>query len=616
MANSGKRPTPKKSRPERAAEQKLTKDYGLLAEQPLSVAGLDRLTRNNVVISAVMDGNKERVLSRYGDLLWEMWPFVTVPNVRENEKRLDWSRIPAAYRDVCMSVVFRYWRVGTKGSTLPGVSSLVCLLYDLATFCRFLEASGVGSMADVHPIHIANYVHAQKSRGIAATTLVHRFSAIEKLYAFRDQHPEGLRIHPWPESSAYDVAGFTGHGRKDAKRDGKTPLIPAAVAQALFLHAEGILKTADTVLEERDHGLRSAWHDPEVTAIRNACFYLLGVLTGMRSSELSSIEVGAGRAEVKNGYTYHWIKSVEHKTKKRLVEYLMPSMGHDILRVLERSSEPYRGKLAAQLADWEADTEHKSAKRLQQIASARANLNKLFLGNSIIGIVPVSNVGWTRILKSFAKDARVDWDLAAHQMRRLYAYTFVRHRLGGLLFLKEQFKHSSIDMSQLYAANPNQDAALYDEILEEVRLRKIETIAGWMDGDELLAGGAGKKIMALRALDFPSRASMIEETADKINIRSNGHAWCLAQDEGCGGVCGVYEKTRCSGCRTSVIDSRFMPFWQETYRHSKELLVEARKLGPGATKRVQRDIEAAERVLADLGVELPMEVQDDNAAAP
>jgi integrase len=616
MAKTRKRPTPKKSRPERAAKRPLVKAYGLLAEQPLSLEGLDSLTRDNVVISAVMDGDKVRVISRCGELVWEMWPFVTLPNARKSKKRLDWSRIPESYREACQNAVFRYWRVGTKGSTQPVVGTLLQLLNDLAVFCRFLESLGVASLADVRPIHIANFVHDQKTRGYSAATLVHKFLAIEKLYLFRNQHPEGLSIHPWPESSACEVAGYTENGYKDAKRDSKTPLIPMALAQALFVHAEAILKTAHALLDERNAGVRSAFRDSRITAIRNACFYLLGVLTGMRSSELSSIEVGAGRTEVRNGYTYHWAKSVEHKTKKSLVEYLMPSMGHDILRVMERWSEPYRKKLAAQLAEREADTEHKSAKRLQQVATARVNLNKLFLGNGTGGLVPVSGTGWVGALKQFAKDAGVEWYLAPHQMRRLYAYTFVRHRLGGLLFLKEQFKHSSLNMSQLYAANPKQDAALYDEILEEVRLQKIDAVAAWLHGDELLAGGAGKKIMALRAHDFPNRAAIIEETADKINIRSNGHAWCLAQDEGCGGVCGVYEKTRCGGCHTSVIDSRFKPFWQETYRHSMELLAEAQTLGPGAVKRVQRDIEASARVLKDLGVELPMDEQDGCAATP
>ncbi|MCZ0211833.1 hypothetical protein OZK63_41475, partial [Streptomyces sp. UMAF16] len=59
--------------------------------------------------------------------------------------------------------------------------------------------------------------------------------------------------------------------------------------QGLFIHAENILKNARGILDERDAGRRSAWQDAEVTAIRNACFYLLGVLTGMRSSELSAL---------------------------------------------------------------------------------------------------------------------------------------------------------------------------------------------------------------------------------------------------------------------------------------------------------------------------------------
>lgn len=612
MAKTRKPSAPKKSCPERAAKLPLVKAYGLLAEQPLSLAGLDSLTRRNVVISAVMDGDKVRVISRCSELVWEMWPFVTRPNAQKSKKRLDWSRIPESYREACQNAVFRYWRVGTEGSTQPGVATLLNLLNDLAVFCRFLESLGVASLADVRPIHIANFVHGQKTRGHAVSTLTHRFNAIEKLYLFRDQHPEGLFFHPWPESSACEVAGRVGPAMKDTTRNGKTPLIPMTVAQALFVHAEAILKTAHALLDERDAGVRSVFMDSLVIAIRNACFYLLGVFTGMRSSELVSIEVGAGRTEVLNGYTYHWVKSVEHKTKKGRVEYLMPSMGHDILRVMERWSEPHRKKLAAKLAEWEADTEHKSAERLQQIANARANLNKLFFGSG--NDLALSNDRCWQILKQFAKDAGVEWDLAPHQMRRLYAYTFVRHRLGGLLFLKEQFKHSSINMSQLYAANPRQDPALYDEILEEVRLQKIDAVAAWLHGDELLAGGAGKKLMTLRAHDFPNRAAMIEETADKINIRSNGHAFCLAQDEGCGGVCGVYEKTRCGGCHTSVIDSRFKPFWQETYRHSKELLPEAEKLGPGAVKRVQRDIEASAKVLKDLGVELPMDEQDDSAA--
>ena len=67
-------------------------------------------------------------------------------------------------------------------------------------------------------------------------------------------------------------------------------------------------------------------------------------------------------------------------------------------------------------------------------------------------------------MKGFAAYAGVDWRLSPHQLRRAYAWTFVRHRLGNVLFLKEQFKHSSIEMTQLYAANPMQDDALFEDL--------------------------------------------------------------------------------------------------------------------------------------------------------
>ncbi|WP_028232610.1 tyrosine-type recombinase/integrase [Paraburkholderia mimosarum] len=589
-----------------AAGRALTHAYGLLIEQPLSVAGLDETIRRNVVISAVVDNGQERALSRYGDLVWEMWLFVSTPNSHDSSKRLNWSRIPEPFREVSKAVMFRYWRVGSEGSTPPGVSWLRHFLDHLAVFFRYLESVGVASVTDVHPIHITNYVHIQKDSGQVSGTLASKFCALERLYEFRDEHPDGLRFHPWPNSSAGEIAGRVGQARKDGEKDSKTPLIPLPVAQALFNHAEKILRNADGILNERDAGRRPTWQDPEVIAIRNACFYLLGVLTGMRNSELSGIEVGAGRTEIKNGHTFHWIKSFEHKTKKGVVEFLMPNMGHDILRVLERWSEPYRMRLAERLQEWESNQGERTHRRMQKIADARSNLNKLFLGNGLRGIVSVSGDGWGDALQTFAKGAGVSWALAPHQMRRLYAYSFARHRLGGLLFLKEQFKHSSINMTQLYAANPHQDAALYDEILEEARQHKIKTITGWLEGEELLAGGAGKKIMALRAQDFPDRKAMIEETSERITIRSTGHAWCLAKDEGCGGS-GIYEKRRCGTCRNGIIDGNFKPFWQETYRHHRELVEEASKFGPGDVKRVQRDLEEAARVLNDLGVELPGE---------
>lgn len=198
-------------------------------------------------------------------------------------------------------------------------------------------------------------------------------------------------------------------------------------------------------------------------------------------------------------------------------------------------------------------------------------------------------------------------------MRRLYAYTFVRHRLGDMLFLKEQFKHSSIDMTQLYGSDPLQDVALYDDILSELIAYKAGVVAQWLEKDEPLAGGAAPRLMEMRANDFDNRKELLIETSRRVNMRSTGHSWCLAQDEGCGGS-GIYAKGTCGDCRNGVIDRRFIPIWQEAYRHHKELRMDAQELGPGVVMRVERDLNQAAKILKDLGVEVDAEEGDGQIA--
>jgi integrase len=596
------------------AKKRIGKSYELLADQPTSLAELPPDERGNVVVSAVLndDGNTV-VLSRVKDLVWEMWPFVTTPNTSEGNKRLDWSGIPEDYREACQNVLYRYWKVGRAGWEAPGVSTLQKTLQRLKIVCRFADSLKLGSLAHMGGLHIANFVDGRKKAGLAPSTLNHQFLVVELLYLFRSQHHEALQVHPWPDSSAAEMAGKVGQDQKDARKVALTPLISVDVAQALYRYAKGILGRAEALLDERERGERSAFKDSEITGIRDACFYLMGVLTGMRSSELSSIEIGAGRTEDKNSITFHWVASVEHKTKKGPVEYLMPAMGHDILRVLERWAKPCQERLAEQIAAMERMGGKRTAKELKWLANARRNTRKLFLGYRT-DITPVTDVRWTQILTQFAIDAGTAWKLAPHQMRRLYAYTFVRHRLGDMLFLKEQFKHSSIDMNQLYASNPLQDAGLYDDILTELMTYKAGVVSQWMEKDEPLAGGAAEKIKELRAHDFESRKELLNDTSHRVNMRSTGHSWCLAQDEGCGGS-GLYAKGECGGCKNGIIDGRFIPIWQEAYRHHKELRKEAAEMGPGVVKRVERDLAQAAKVLKDLGLDVDAKDDDDQAAS-
>ena len=200
-----------------------------------------------------------------------------------------------------------------------------------------------------------------------------------------------------------------------------------------------------------------------------------------------------------------------------------------------------------------------------------------------------------------ARMAGTDWLLTPHQCRRTYARNIVESRMGraSLVFLKWQFKHSSISMTQLYASNPMQDASLFDEVLEEMTEFKVDLIESWL-GEQPLSGGAGHEIKKARVIALKSRSALLSETAAQVHIRATGHGWCLAQEKGCGGA-GLYEATRCVGCKNGVIDESFVEIWKGIYAQQTELLA-IDDAGPAVKQRAERDVQWARQVMVDLGV--------------
>jgi hypothetical protein len=208
-------------------------------------------------------------------------------------------------------------------------------------------------------------------------------------------------------------------------------------------------------------------------------------------------------------------------------------------------------------------------------------------------------------MHSFAVHVGVDWALATHQFRRTFAANVANHVLGDLIYLKHHYKHWSIDMTALYALNTQQELELFDEVLQAVREKKIRIIEHWLDDDCMVIGGAATGVKAFKAKyrleTVATRKKLAEDTSDLVNIRATGHGWCLASDAGCGGQ-GLYEPTRCLDCRNGVIDSSHVPVWRNILVQQRELLVSAADCGPSGSRRIQRDLAHAEKVLGDLGI--------------
>jgi site-specific recombinase XerD len=586
------------------------KAYELLAAQPEAPVALTETERARIVVSAVADDDgTEHPVSLFGDDIWDLSPLFEQTNVKESSKAIEWpSDCPKELVEDVKSALYAWLKRGREGSKpAKAVTVIGTFTASARPFMRWLRDLNVRRFDELKPMHISNYVHHCKTElKLNGDGLKGRLTMLDVLWAFRGDTVHPLGFFPWGDSSFTVVCGVHGPGGRASRQQdavGKTPLIPPEVQAKIFEYCEGMVRRADEILAEPGLGPMNRPNSRQF-ALRDACMYLLAITSGMRNDEVMGIETGAGRSETLKGVVYHWVATVEHKTGKGRVEYLVPGLALEVLKVLERYASPLQLELAAELSSLRGRAAAgRTAKQVLEIRRLEKSSKRLFLtcrGNAG-RVAGLNNLGCNIALKRVAKAAGVSWDLNTHQARRTYARTFVESRMGrrSLLFLKWQLKHTSMSMTQLYAANPLQDRSLYDEILDELTEFKTELVGNWL-GETPLSGGAGREIMRMRAIPIANRSSLVRLTAEQVHIRATGHGWCLAQERGCGGA-GLYEATQCVDCKNGVIDDGFRETWQGIYEQQVELL-DLDDVGPAAMRRAQREAVLARRVLEDLGV--------------
>jgi hypothetical protein len=329
--------------------------------------------------------------------------------------------------------------------------------------------------------------------------------------------------------------------------------------------------------------------------------------------------------------TFHWVRTREFKTTGgKEVDFLVPPEAFESLKLLQSYAEPLQLRLAEE-ASWlerllsdgaEGDgllsngmTLADAVQRLNHVRqiSKHMLLNLSHAASDQLGLgsrVEVMSGGSCyNALKRLAISAGVDWELTNHQCRRTFAYNVANSRLGrmGLVFIKWQFKHASISWTQLYASNPRQDQALYDEFNEAMFDSKVELLEAWNEADARLSGGAGQKLMQTRATPVKDFKELLEATADSVILRSTGHAWCMSGTKGCRGQ-GVYDPTMCGGCSQAIIDESQGSRWQMIHLDNLRLAA-ITDCGHAVELKAKRAVDMSTQVLVDLCVKLPTKEQ-------
>ena len=576
-----------------------------------------------------LDNGQYHVLSRFEQDTW-LLPDNWFPNdTREYHRKLNFANITTPSLKSAAKIIMArlIWgdeslRGRRRGTTLQGSFSMI------VSFLKWLPTLKITTLSDVNPLVAMQYVTYVKSlksnrikkqdKSIATSSIFKRLYAVEVCYWQSRETQYGFE-HPWPESSAQALSGDNSRGKP------KTEIIPDKVLVPLFQHAELVLGRASemlrlqTLLSEfvpkgrnktsqsaeratllKNHGWQSDRHklNKSVMELRNCCFLIILLTTGIRIHEMCNLKRGNWYSEVRDSERFYFIGSKSEKTGEGNTHWLCPEITINALKVLDKLMLPMQALLEEQLVNAQLHGEIKEAERLKRF-SGSLMLGKITNQSNRISVLNGFSVNDS--LQQIADALALDFNLTPHQFRRTFAVYVVHHKLGDLRYLRDHFKHWSMDMSILYGMNDKQDLELYNEIYAAFDDERQGIIGHWLEPDTPISGGLAPQIRNLRDKNTPtrtykSRSSIIRLISEQVYLRSTGLAWCTNDDGSCAGG-------QCDECEHAVIDDKKQAFWEGVYAQQTELK-QIDDLGDSGQSTVNKAILRCEKVLSDLGADI------------
>ena len=582
---------------------------------------------NAVITGMRLENGLYHVLSRYGDAAWTLPDSLFSAGDQDNQY-LNFLRAPVVFRETLRVCMAHYILKGIEGRSRPKGSTICKFFQQAVSFLTWLEDQRITRLSDVTPLIAQQYVEFckglknKKGEPISGSAKCRRFVAVETLQIL-SQHGDDPMRPPWPESSATHLAGLTGRGAP-YHQEARTEIIPDGILGPLFQSAVEWLDRADEIIRLRvqvetwkaegcdQDFIRSrlqelGWTRREIRAaarhLQTACMGIILITSGIRISELCSLENQCSFKTLDDeGEVFHWMRGTSYKTGTGNCEWLVAEITHRALAVAESLGRPLQAQLEQRVADLRTATPQNP-----DITRLNGHAQRLFLTvahNQSNRIGTLTRCTAALRLNAFAAQCGLDWHFASHQFRRTFAVYAAHSAFGDLRYLRDHFKHWSLDMTTLYAMSRQQDADLYDTVGLAALDIKTELLEHWLEPDAILTGGATEQIKTFRTKNEAvatkqDRAEMANSISPLVHLRATGVAWCTADTGGCNGGQGA-EKTRCGDCGNAVIDESHKSVWQGMYAQQIELRG-ITDIGPGGAERVERDIQRCGVVLKGLG---------------
>lgn len=625
----------------KAADSALIHGMAIASEE---LPRLEPIERDQLIISTTTVDGVGVVTSRYGEDQW--WLDGVPSNKAEGVRRINFKSLPVQFKPVMKEIIFRYIRRGRAGLPRPKGGSVKNLFERAKRLITYFDSLGITQLSHLSPLVISSYVadtrthKTWKGKNLSPGSLFQVFVAVEAVYELSQYTSDPMPFHPWPETSASAMTGFIGSGSRH-RTGGTTPLIPDDVFCRVFDKAHQIMNDGSKLLDIRDAMLAgdeeknlhywtrnkaknrrlavAGWEHTQAVLkrqlldLRTSCYIVIASTSGCRNHELANLLSGAHhRTEDEDGKIYHWMRAKSEKTQAGIIDWMIPSVAVKALRIMERWAEPYQAAISAEIHE-----RRKNDPLDPQITEAKKHRHALFLGvtqRKDNQVRTLSLRSWATEISKFAEAAGLEWKLTSHQFRRKFANYAAHSKFGDLRYLREHFAHWSMDMTIGYAMDENWgahlDLDLYTEIEAELTDTRSQTVEAWLDSDQL-SGGYGLSLKRWQRdpqnlTMFKSRESMIASIAESTSIRSNGHAWCTADNDGCVG--NTLERSRCGGCNQAVISDEQAPIYVNLYNNLEELM-DCKDIGDAGLARVTRDLSRCREVLSQLNHDLETELE-------
>ncbi|MDO6524718.1 tyrosine-type recombinase/integrase [Motilimonas sp. 1_MG-2023] len=501
-----------------------------------------------------------------------------------------------------------------------------------------------------------------RNPSISNNSLLKILSVIQDLYLFNEKLKHGIKSHPFHGESVVSLSND--RRLQGGTAENQTPCIPDYICSELLKksvdylldNSERIIKanassdkkisemysryykknknSRDTKINRKDrntihlicksrgytefmkkkllfHGFNGKLDlNRSTNKARTCCYVILALTTGMRNSELASLTAfSLIKSTGWDNEEYLWVQGHTYKLEDepKLVKWMVPDLAEIVFNHLKEMSLMNNKRIMRSLPYLENTEARRQEDLLFLLFIANDTKTNTFNG--------LSNSHWNSSLKSLSIefDLRTDgsdndlklpknsvWPLSSHQFRRTFATLAARSALGDLRYLREHFKHWSLDMTLYYANNDKFDDSLFDEILTERNELQRAIVSDWLISDKELTGGRGEVIASFRHRGNLKTAENLPELSrqisDNIFIRGTGHSWCLASGDGCGGE-GLYDAIQCVDCENSVIDKTHASIWSGIKQQS-EILLELADSGLPTKQKAKQYIEKAEKIIS------------------